>query len=428
MSGRRSLRRWMGVSLLSYILVLTVVISLHGYWVNEQAERLVWQSLLHSEMEYLSRRRAADPGYSWPDTDILRLYESRQRDSIPAAFARLPPGVHDEVKVGNREFVVLVQSTGAQGRQVLALDISAMEQTEWTLLSVMAGSVLVVVALLAAVALWGVGRLVAPLAALSAGIGKLRPDGAGENIHLGQSAPEEMALIADAVNAYSLRIKHNIDRERDFITTASHELRTPIAVFLASIEVLVAHPDISDALQPHLLRAQRTAQAMDELATMLLTLARDPQRILDNAQPVDLFVELACIVQNHAYLMIGKELAIQIEQPSPSPWVRAQPQILTATIGNLIRNAIENSDRGVIRIVYRESTLVIEDPGHGMSAREMSDIYSRIARTGDVTSGGIGIELIARICAHCGWVLEMESHLQRGTIAKLSFEGAIVGR
>jgi hypothetical protein len=52
---------------------------------------------------------------------------------------------------------------------------------------------------------------------------------------------------------------------------------------------------------------------------------------------------------------------------------------------------------------------------------EISRIYTRMANSGQSTSGGIGIDLIMRICSHFGWKLDFESAVGRGTKATLIF-------
>ncbi|HEY9253139.1 MAG TPA: ATP-binding protein, partial [Stenotrophomonas sp.] len=98
-----------------------------------------------------------------------------------------------------------------------------------------------------------------------------------------------------------------------------------------------------------------------------------------------------------------------------------------AAIGNLLRNAIENSDRGTIRIVLSApATVRIEDPGHGMSPEEISAIYARMARGNHSGRGaGIGLDLIGRLCEHLGWQLQFESVEGRGTIASLDLSSSL---
>ena len=99
----------------------------------------------------------------------------------------------------------------------------------------------------------------------------------------------------------------------------------------------------------------------------------------------------------------------------PSCQIVAPEAIVQAAIGNLLRNAIENSDRGEIRIrLQADATVVIEDPGHGMSPEEISELYARVARGGR-DGGGIGLDLISRLCEHLGWRLVFSSAPGRGT-------------
>ncbi|WP_369124341.1 sensor histidine kinase, partial [Listeria seeligeri] len=85
-------------------------------------------------------------------------------------------------------------------------------------------------------------------------------------------------------------------------------------------------------------------------------------------------------------------------------------------IGNLLRNAIENSDRGSVRVHSRgPSTIVVEDTGHGMTDAEIAFLYARIIRSGYTSTAGIGLSLISRICEHFNWTFHITSSPRRGT-------------
>ncbi|WP_128419558.1 sensor histidine kinase [Xanthomonas theicola] len=398
---------------------MSLVVAGHGYWVNERAERSVWESMLRTEMDFFARRRAEDPAYVWPETDILRLY---QPGAVPEPFRRLGQGVHDEIRSGNRQYVAIVGDKGTKmDGVVLVLDITDQEKDEVFLATSLLLSVLLVAALLAVLVYWGVGRLLRPLTSLAAAIAVLPPDGRGPALPVDRRDPSEVAVVAEALNDYMLRIKDFIARERTFINLASHELRSPIAVVLGSMEVALAHPDTTPALRPHLLRTAQTSRAMEELADMLLSLARDPDRTLRELQPVDIADELPRIVEDYAVIAKGKELSLSLEI-APDLNIAAPLQVVRSLIGNLIRNAIENSDRGTIRI-YAEPpcTLMVQDCGHGMTDSEMARLHARIVRSGYTSTAGIGLALISRICAHFGWQFEMGSAPIRGTVAKIRF-------
>ena len=94
---RRSLSRrilaWLG----SYILLITIGVFLLGWYVNEYAEDLLWDSFVRAEFDYYQDRRASDPAYHWIDTDSRKLYIEGSAQPPPTEFGHLPEGVHDEV-------------------------------------------------------------------------------------------------------------------------------------------------------------------------------------------------------------------------------------------------------------------------------------------------------------------------------------------
>jgi signal transduction histidine kinase len=172
-------------------------------------------------------------------------------------------------------------------------------------------------------------------------------------------------------------------------------------------------------------RIRTTARDMDRLVTLLLALAKDPDRLQAVAETVDLAELVPAIVADHEFLAGHKELALEADA-SRRCLIRVPVQIARAAIGNLLRNAIENSDRGVIRIATASPARVtIHDPGHGMSDEELSAVYTRLARSGDLApAGGIGLDLITRLCEHLGWRLSFSSAPGRGTTAELDFAAA----
>ena len=420
MGPRSGLRRRILLALLGYAALLSLAVLAHGIYVNERAEQLVWETLLASELDQYVARSRADPAYRWSDTDTLRLYDRGDDERVPTPLRGLAPGVHDEVPVAGREHVVLVRQVDGR-RLVLSLEMAALEADEVELGLTLAASALLVVALLGIGIAWGVDRLVRPLSEVARRISELRPDKDGERVGVPIDASAELVVIAESVNGYLDRHERFIERERAFVDSASHELRTPIAVIGGATELALSQPDVPDAVRGHLSRIRRTASDVEQLVSLLLVLAKDPARLAAISDRVRLDQLLPDVVEDHRHLTADKDLAVVLADLQPSEVV-APVQIVQAAIGNLLRNAIEHSDRG--RILVRlepDATVVIEDPGHGMSPEEVSTIYARMARAPRRDGGGIGLDLIARLCEHLGWRLVIESGIGEGTRTTLSF-------
>jgi len=386
--------------------------------VNENAEALVWQTLLNSELDHILERLDQDPSYKWLSTSSMTLFDGRHAP-LPKALQGLPPGVHDEVFIDGVVRVVLIRDIQG-GPVALALDITDLEQREIDMWITVLGSAITMVALVSLAVFWGVNRLVRPLTTVANRIGALKPDQAGQRIDIPDHATTELVVIADSINDYLRRNDRFVERERAFVDTASHELRTPMAVIAGASEIALDQPSIPPATRGQLTRIRSTARYVERLITLLLVLAKDPSRLAKASDQFSLDQLIGEIVDQHLYLAQGKDLAI-VASKLPSIEITASLPVVQTAIGNLLRNAIENSDRGTIEIsLEAPATVVISDPGHGMSPEEISEIYAKLAKGGgDRMGGGIGLDLIARLCEHLGWRLEVNSSSGKGTVTRL---------
>ena len=420
---RSSLRKRLLLGLSAYIVILFTAVTLHGLVFNERAEQLLWHTLLSNELDRVEEREASDSGYRWTNASDMSLYDSNVDADIPPALANLPPGVHDDVPIDGQKRVVLVRETAGH-RKILTLDITELEARESDMTLTVVGSALTMLLLLGALAGWGASRLVAPLGRTAERIGALRPERQGQRVELPRDASSELGVIGDALNDYLERNDRFVERERLFIDMASHELRTPVSVIAGAAELALKSEHTASSTRSLLERIRGSARGMQELIGLLLVLAKDPVRLQGMEERQALGPMLQAVVHDHQHLAEHKDLAIVIDDPVACD-VLGPAAIVQAAIGNLLRNAIENSDRGTIRIhVETPATVVITDPGHGMSPDEIGATYSRIARGGgDRQGSGIGLDLIARLCEHLGWHLHLASDAH-GTVAMLALRAA----
>lgn len=405
--------------LLGYLALLSLAVFSVGNYVHEHAEHAAWRALLNSELDSIVEHVEHEPHYRWQDSDTLSLYRF-DAVNLPDSLRPLHPGLHDGVMVKDRETAVMVRDTDAMGRVALVLDISDfhdLEQfaTRWVML---AGVIMIFVTVL--MASFGMERMVRPLSLLAQRIGALRPGAQGQRIDVDPRGSSELHTIADALNDYLERNEQFVERERAFISTASHELRTPIAVMTGAAELALEQPGLPDRARQQIQRVLRTAQGVEQLIELLLVLARDPARLAARAERIALDQLLPDIVEHHRHLLGDKDLSIGI-QAAPVDIV-APLAVVQAAIGNLLRNAIENSGRGHIELrLSASAVLTLQDPGHGMSPEEIAAIHARMARGERVDRGGIGLDLIARLCEHLGWTLQLQPCEPRGTQATLDF-------
>ena len=402
--------RWLFI----YAVLLSAAVLAGGYVIHERVEHLAWESLLRSELDYYGQRIQANPGYRWRDTDTLRLFGVAGAPPLPVNLTSLELGLHDDMVLDGVNSVVLIEQI--DGKPVaMALNLTQFEGVEGIIPATVAAGTVIVILILGLVVMWRLGLVIQPLAMLARQIEELKPAEPDQKVVLDADASTELVVIAEAFNDYLRRNQSFVEREHAFIAISSHELRTPIAVIAGASELVLDQADVPSAARNQVARIHRTARKVEQLISLLLTLAKDPSRLPDSSDRVALDQLLPEIVEDHRHLTRDKDLTLVLEA-MPACEIVAPLTIVQAAIGNLLRNAIENSDRGEIRIsLQADATVVIEDPGHGMSPEEISEIYARLARGGGRDGGGIGLELISRLCEHLGWKLAFSSVPGRGT-------------
>jgi signal transduction histidine kinase len=427
MSRRPTLRRKLLGWLLGYLALVTVVVFSAANYVHEHAEHAVWRAMLNTELDRVVSRLRQDVNYQWQDSETMHLFQGDAGgNGLPAGLRGLHPGLHDGTLLGAQPSAVMVRQTEDLGRLVMVMDITDFAALEsfTTRLAMLAGIALVLVTLLMA---WvGMARLVRPLVALADTIAALRPEQVSQRVAIDHRGSAELEVIAGAVNDYLARNQQFVERERRFISTTSHELRTPMAVITGAAELGLEQPGLPERARTQLQRVHNVAASVEQLINLLLVLARDPARLAALGEQIALPALIAGVVADHQHLAAGKELNLRV-QIEDECIVFAPPAVVRAAIGNLVRNAVENSDRGLVTVRLKAPARVcITDTGHGMTPQEISALYARLARGDRDGGGGIGLELIARLCEHLGWQLTLAAGTDGGTVAELDLQTSLL--
>jgi len=426
---RRTLRARIALGLLGYTLLLSVMVFAFGQITNDDEENLIERSLLTPELDDFVQHRTHDSSYPLPNSSTLHTYLGKPGSSlasIPVELRSLPPGLHDEIGVADRSVTALVRDVGDQ-RIYMTFDLTEQEREEssmfwWALVFFLLGA-----SILSVVIWWLSGKLLRPVSDLATAIDRVTPDEREQRIEVAENNVSEIATIAGAMNRYFERMDGFVMRERAFIDSVSHELRTPIAVIAGATEVIGADAELPDSSRRPLARIRQTAADVEQLITALLVLAKAPARLRASGESCLLEELVPQIVTAHEHLRKEKTLQLVVGELTPGR-INASAQIVQVAIANILRNAIENTDRGRIDIRVQPAGVVrIQDSGRGMSPEEIGRVYAALARNGSgSSSSGIGLQLIRRICEHLGWTLEIAPDMDQGTLVVLDMRASLM--
>jgi PAS domain S-box-containing protein len=219
--------------------------------------------------------------------------------------------------------------------------------------------------------------------------------------------------------------------EREFVSNAAHELRTPLAAIVGAIEVLQAGAKDDPAERERFLaHVERQCRRLQRLTTALLTLARFQTQ--DEPPRLEI-VELRPLLEEVAQsLHPAPRVSVVVDCPQEAA-VFANRALLEEAVGNLAANAMKFTRRGQITLAATESDpgfvgLEVRDTGRGMTAADRKRAAERFYRGGDEAPGGfgLGLAIVAAAAEAMGSTLEIESAPRKGTTARLKLRAARV--
>ncbi|POD80808.1 two-component sensor histidine kinase [Pseudomonas syringae group genomosp. 3] len=430
--GRRgSLHRLISAILLGFGLLMTTGLATQGFMSQELIDHPIWKELLETAT---ANALASTPQPEPQKAGRIQLWKlpgdagidiANAATGMPPFLASLAPGFYSEGDLDRRasgfsdpDYAVLVTSLGKE-RLIAAIDISDLER-EQNLIAIIGATFLVMnLILIIAVIAWLYVRLHRPVQALALGMKQLDPERLSQRlpVHYEQ---EELKDIACGINANLERVEQFMARERALLDQASHEFRTPIAVISGALDVL-ARQTLPACAAPPIQRMRATVDNLTEIMVALLYLSREPVASSPD-DPVELDRLLPGLVKDHQHLLDGKpvQFSMHIHQTLS---LRVPEAMLRIAIGNLLRNAAENTYDGTIAVQLKEGVLSVTDSGEGFDTAQAARHYLSLLRnsTRAGTGKGLGLFLVRRICERFQWRLTLESMPTLGTRAGLDF-------
>jgi signal transduction histidine kinase len=395
--------------------VATLVMALFAVlasFLSAQIEERALDQLVISEFGEIQRKLALNEPESLNNTAQLHswLTQAPNDKGIPRAFRRLPVGIHHEIEEDNSLYHVLRQP--ADNRFLtLALEINLVEERELQFNLLLAGMVLLAPGLVMLLSFLFTRSLTEPVVKLA---GKLQAlDPSDRHVRLGKEfSGDEVEAIAQAFDRYQERLDLMIEREQSFSSAASHELRTPLASISASAELLAGMRGLPDAAGKYIDRINNAVRTMTDVVNSLLALSRDSRSKPESPLHVRPVLEEAVV--NYREQLVGKDVSLEFQcDEELLLWISMGDFLIV--LGNLLQNAIRNTERGRIRVSCDKNSLVVSDTGRGMPKEFAAYIFDKHVQAHDSHGVGLGLHIVKRLCERQGWRIRVDSDLGRGT-------------
>lgn len=311
-------------------------------------------------------------------------------------------------QASNKGYLLMIQDTGA-----LSAELSSFRT--W-MLRVLSLALFIYFLLSYVVATW----LTTPIRRIIAALKKITPR--KRDFALTYKRQDEIRELIEAIGRMVAELNLYDERQRRFLSTSSHELKTPLATMQLILENLPYVRQDEARYEEFTQDLVFQVQKMKQMVEQLLQIMRLGDRPL-RTEAVSAEELREHLLQVFQYLAQEKELSLEFELQKTT--FNVDRMLFMRALDNLVANAIRYSPRGktvtiVVRSENNEKVVSVCDQGIGIAASDLPQIFEPFYRANDATAwnqegSGLGLAIVKQIAELHQGKITVDSVLQEGT-------------
>jgi two-component system sensor histidine kinase ArlS len=229
-------------------------------------------------------------------------------------------------------------------------------------------------------------------------------------------------------------IEAAFQKEREFISNASHELMTPISILQSKIENMFDQEDIADELKVRLLEMQKILNRLKSITKTLLLISQIENDQFLKEDKISISELLQEVNDEISVRLADKNLTFDILIPQDVVLVNVNKFLIFNLFFNLVNNAIKyNKVDGeiVITTEHENGNLIVNitDSGIGISTEDMPFIFNRFKKfrqSMQQDSFGLGLPIVKSIATFHHIKIEVDSVKDLGSNFRLIFPAEVI--
>ena len=329
---------------------------------------------------------------------------SREVDRAARSLAG-GPGRSLDIREETRLYAVPVIQNGVRyGTVVSAVSLDPYEETGHTALIGSLGLAMVVLAAIAALAWWMLGRALLPVSRMTEDAANWSEYELDRRFALGEPY-DELTRLASTLDRLLDRIAASVRHEQRFTAELSHELRTPLSRISGEAELVLRRERTAEEYRSALVAIQRSSEQMTRTVETLVAAARQEAGLTrsscDARRAVDVAVNAA---QDHA-----PRVDVRMSLPAEPVRVAADEELVERMLQPILDNAVRYGRSAVEVSLERNGSLAsvhVADDGPGIADDERGRIFEPGARGEAARSreggAGLGLSLARRLARSAG--------------------------
>ena len=238
-------------------------------------------------------------------------------------------------------------------------------------------------------------------------------------IEVENESKDELYEMVTTFNELMRQLKESFKKQEQFVSDASHELKTPLSIIKSYAELLKrrgkANPElIAESIDV----IEQEAERMQLLVNQLLDLAKNKQAFPH--EPIDL---VPLVKKVHRIFADAYDRKIHLDIAEKSVLIKGNEKQIEQVVYILLSNAIKYSEKEIALYLYVKqqfAVLDVIDKGIGISEEEQKRIFDRFyrvdkARSRQTGGTGLGLAIANEIVKHHGGTIEVVSEIGKGS-------------
>ncbi len=269
-------------------------------------------------------------------------------------------------------------------------------------------------------------RAIEPLQQIIYTTERLRPSHLDERLHV-RGVGDELDQLATKINTFLDVIALHLQKNRDFVANAAHELRSPLTAIQSLVEVTLDKHRTPAEYEELLFQINDECRHLAQVVNQLLQLTQSEANAADTRQERIQMDELVTRALE-MFEPVAEERQVSLSSSLAELYVTGNPRELRQLLTNLIDNAIKftppggNVDVSLARDNNQQVRLVVRDTGIGIPTDAISRVFDRFYQVDksrqrglETRGNGLGLSICqAIVLAHSG-TITVESKLGEGT-------------
>lgn len=265
-----------------------------------------------------------------------------------------------------------------------------------------------------------ISKFLTPLTKMTNVIENINHNNLNEEIQLPKQK-DEIYRLSKSFNEMLSRIRKSFELEKNFSASASHELKTPLAIMKSSIQVLrLSDKPTIEEYEESINIIEKNVENLIDIVNNLLLLTSNDIGLFEKVNVLEITNNIISSYNTDLY-----KRKIIIENNLKPMFINSNKALIKCILENIITNAIKyNKENGKIIINALEEeehfTFTIEDTGIGISKKNIQNVFNPFyredeSRCNEIKGNGLGLSLVKNIIDKINGNIFIESEKNIGT-------------